>query len=114
MSSRSARRYQHRRLKRLSAFDTAQQRTEAVRQLVVWQREARRRAPDLNAPEVWDLARNAQRQSVAELLDPGGDLQNDLNRICAQAVAGEAGRSLVQGSRPLADRVRLCRPKSSF
>lgn len=94
-------------------MDITQRRTVAVRQLMAWQKEARRRAPDLNAAEVWDLARNAQKQSIAELLDPDGDLQSDLNRVCAQAIAGEAGRSLVQGSRPLADRVRLYRPKSS-
>ena len=97
----------------LAELDAAKRQAEAVRQLLNWQREARRRARAWDGPAVWDLARSPQRQLVAALLDPSRELQADLNRVCAEAVAAEAGQSLVRGSRPLADRVRLCRPAST-
>jgi hypothetical protein len=74
---------------------------------VQWRREANRRAGSLDAPAVWGLANDPEVRAVAAVLDPQGELQADLNRVCAEAVARQAGGSLVRGSRPLADRSRL-------
>jgi hypothetical protein len=108
MPSRSVRRRQHKRLARLHELTSSERHAEAVRLLLDWRREARSRARSLDAPPVWELATAPSIQAVAAELAPGGELQADLNRVCAEAVAGEAGALfLVRGSRPLADRGRL-------
>lgn len=109
MRTRNARRRQVRRLYRIRALLPAEQQFEAIRLLLAWRREAQLRARRLGAPAVWALANDPSIRSVAATLDPSGDLQADLNRICAEAIAAEVGRSLVRGSRPLADRGRLTR-----
>lgn len=68
--------------------------------------EARRRARSLGAPAVWALAHDPHIANLARALDPSGELLTDLNRLCAEAVAEVAGRHMVRGSRPLADRSR--------
>jgi hypothetical protein len=107
MPSRSVRRRQHKRLVKLHELTSLERNAEAVRLLLAWRREASCRAKSLAAPPVWGLASAPSVQAVAAELDPGGELQADLNRVCAEAVASEVGSSLVRGSRPLADRGRL-------
>ena len=82
-----------------------------MRQLLGWEREAHRRAARLSEPEVWALARDPFRRAVVQALDPKGTLEllADLERVCAEAIASQAGRFLVGVSRPLADRGRLTR-----
>ena len=109
MPSRSVRRRHHKRLARLRALEARERDPEASLRLLDWRREAYRRSRDLGAPAVWGLAHDPGVRAVAAALDPGGELQADLDRVCAEAVASEAGRSLVRGSRPLADRGRLRR-----
>lgn len=109
MPSRTVR---HRRNKRLAALAALTElgREEAGRgYLLGWRREARRRAATLGAPAVWGLARDPRVTAVARALDPGGGLHAELNRVCAEAVAAEAGRPLLAGSRPPADRDRQTR-----
>jgi hypothetical protein len=106
MPSRTARRSQHKRLRRIDAKPTDKRAREAARILVAWQEEARERAGSLGAPAAWALAHNCTIQQVAQHLDPTGGMQADLNRVCAEAVAEVAGRHLVRGSCPLADRSR--------
>ena len=106
MSSRTARRCRHKRLARIAAQRPDKRARDAARTLVQWQVEARRRARSLGAPGVWDLARAPQIREVAHGLDPTGELQSDLDRVCAEEVAAVAGRHLVGASRPLADRRR--------
>jgi hypothetical protein len=110
MPSRSVRRRRHKRLASLRALPPALHAAEAARRLVGWRREAHRRARSLTAPAVWGLANDPQVRAAVAALDAAGELQADLDRVCAEAVAREAGRSLVRGSRPPADRARLCRP----
>jgi hypothetical protein len=107
MPSRSGHRRQLKRLERLQSLTPSDRDAESVRLLLAWRREAYLRAKSLDAPPVWGLANAPQIQALTGQLDPGGDLQADLNRVCAEAVASEAGPSLVRGSRPLADRCRL-------
>jgi hypothetical protein len=109
MSSRSVRRRQHHRLERVQEIPLDERRSEAARLLLAWRQEARSRACRLDAPAVWALAADPAIRGLAAALDPGGELQADLNRICAEAIAAAAGPSLVRGSRPLADRGRLTR-----
>jgi hypothetical protein len=71
-----------------------------------WQKEAQHRAQSLGAPAVWDLAADPQIRAVVEQLDDSGELQSDLRWVCAEAVASVAGRHLITGSRPVADRAR--------
>lgn len=113
MPVRSVRRRHHKRLARLQALVPASRAAESAARLMEWRREAGRRAGSLGAPPVWELAHDPGVRAVAAALDPGGELQADLDRVCAEAVGREAGGSLVRGSRPLADRARLGRSKSS-
>ena len=106
MPSRAARRYRHRRLARIAALAPDRRAGEAARTLMGLQAEARRRARLLGAPAVWDLARSIEINKLIYRLDPTGGLRADLNRVCAEAIAEVAGRQLVRGSRPLADRFR--------
>jgi hypothetical protein len=111
MPSRSVRRRQHKQLERLHDLMPSGREAEAAGRLLGWRREANRRARSLAAPPVWGLANDPRVRGVAAALDPGGELQADLDRVCAEAVAGEAaGGCLVRGSRPLADRGRLLKP----
>jgi hypothetical protein len=112
MPGRSVRRRQHKQLARLHTLSEPDRIKESSRRLVGWRREANRRARSLAAPAVWGLANDPQVKAVTAALDPGGELQADLDRVCAEAVASEAGRFLVRGSRPLADRGRLSRRTS--
>jgi hypothetical protein len=104
--SRTARRYRHKRLARIVALAAERRASEAARTLVGLQAEARRRARSLGAAAVWDLARSSEIDEVINRLDPTGGLQSDLDQVCAEAIAEVAGRHLVRGSRPLADRSR--------
>ena len=105
MSSRSARRRQHKRLAEVGQLTTRALRdAEAARLLLVWRDEARRRAASLGAPAVWALADSTAVQTLAVRLDRSGELLSELRRVCAEAVAEVAGRHLVRASRPLADR----------
>ena len=106
MPSRTARRYRHRRLARIAALAPDARAREAARTLVGLQAEARRRAQSLGAPAVWELARSIEINELIKRLDPTGGLRADLDRVCAEAIAEVAGRHLVRGSRPLADRSR--------
>ena len=85
----------------------AERNAEATRLLLAWRREANNRAGKLDAPPVWGVANSPTVRKVAATLDPKGELQADVNRVCAEAVAAKVGRFLVRGSRPLADRGRL-------
>jgi hypothetical protein len=107
MPSRSVRRRQHKRLVKLHKLTSPERNAEAGRLLLAWRREASSRARTLAAPAVWGLANAPSVQAVAAALDPGGELQADLNRVCAEAVASEVGGCLIRGSRPLADWGRL-------
>ena len=113
MPSRSVRRRRHKAVARLCHLSPPRRDSESARRLIDWRREADRRTRDGGAPPVWDLARDPTVRATAEALDPGGELQADLDRICAEAVAREAGGCLVKGSRPLADRCRLLGPDSA-
>ncbi len=113
MPSRSVRRRHIKRLARFEELTPPQRDAEAARRLIDWHNEARRRARDWGGLLVWDLAGDPRIRATIALLDPSGELQADLGRACAEAVASEAGGCLVQGSRPLADRCRLVRPKST-
>lgn len=106
MRTRSARRAHHKRLVRIALDRPGDRSRQAAGILVQWRAEARRRARSLDAPAVWALAGSFDIQEVARHLDPTGALQADLDRVCAEAVAEVAGRHLVRGSRPLADRSR--------
>ncbi len=106
MSSRTVRRSRHKRLARLDSEPPEKRSQEATRFLVQWRAEARRRAQSLGAPAVWALAQDPDIQEASRRLDPTGVFQADLNRVCAEAVAELAGRHLVRGSCPLADRSR--------
>ena len=74
--------------------------------LLIWREEAQRRAARLDEPAVWALAESPAVQALAARLDPSGKLLQELRQVCAEAVAEAAGRHLVRGSRPLADRKR--------
>jgi hypothetical protein len=111
MPERSVRRRRHKQLARLRELPSARRQAEAALRLVAWRREARRRAGSLAAPSVWALPKDPSIRAAVAALDPGGELQADLRRVCAEAVAGAAGPALVGGSRPLADRARLSRPQ---
>ena len=106
MPSRTVRRSRHKRLARNEAQLLDRNAQEAVRRLIQWRAEARQRARSVGAPAVWALAEDPDIQELAKRLDPTGGLQADLNRVCAEAVSKVAGRHLVRGSRPLADRGR--------
>ena len=112
MRTRTVQKRLDRRCARFARMTDRQKKAEAMRQLLGWRREAYRRAARLSAPEVWALARDPLRRAVVRALGPKGKLQllADLEQICAEAVASQAGRFLVRGSRPLADRARLVRP----
>ena len=102
MAARSVRRRQHKQTARLATLPERQRQAEAQYWLARWSREARRRATFLSAPEVWDLARSPGVQHQAAALDPSGELQQDLERVCAEAIAAVVDRSLVPSSRPVA------------
>jgi hypothetical protein len=65
----------------------------AAARLEEWRAEAVRRAKRLGEPAVWNLQK--QFQQVADDIDSSGELREDLNRVCAEAVASIAGRHLV-------------------
>lgn len=111
MSARTLARRVHRRHARFDRLTPPQKQAEAARQLVGWRQEAFRRAQHLTAPCVWALAYDPGRRALALVLDPSRGLLEDLEHACAEAIASQAGRHLVSGSRPLADRGRLCRPR---
>jgi hypothetical protein len=107
MPSRSVRRKQHKRLARFETVSGDAERLRRAAQLLqAWRVEARQRAEYLGAPAVWALAANPAVQARAQRADPGGELLSELRRVCAEAVAETAGRHLVRGSRPVADRRR--------
>jgi hypothetical protein len=110
MRTRNQRRRQSRRLYRIGALLPAEQPREASRLLMAWRQEARLRADRLDAPAVWALAQDPSIRAAVAALDPSGELQADLDRVCAEAIARAAGPSLVRGSRPVADRGRLMMP----
>src|SRR5262245_12100363 len=105
MPARSARRRQHKRLGHLPSLTDGQRRVVASWHLRRWRKEVLRRAQNLGAPAVWALA--AEVQAKAAALDPSGELAADLQRVCAEAIASVAGRHLVSGSRPVAERARM-------
>jgi hypothetical protein len=110
MPSRSVRRRHHKRLQRADAYaglSAAERWREANRKLIGWRGEARYRARHLGVAAAWALAADPEIQAVARALDPSGELESELRRACAEAVAEAAGWHLVAGSRPLADRSRL-------
>jgi hypothetical protein len=108
MPTRSARRKQNKRQARLKLLSTAEGRQRRAAQLLLgWQAAARRRARDLGAPAAWTLTRYPAVLAAARQLDPSGELLAELHRVCAEAVAEFAGRHLLGGSRPLADRRRV-------
>ena len=111
MPSRTVARRLDRRLTRFQGLTPERKRIEANRQFSRWKQEAFHRAKYLSAPRVWALYDDPCRRALAQVLDPTGALLADLEWICARAVAGQAGRHLVQGSRPLADRGRLSRAR---
>ena len=106
MPSRSVRRRQHKRLARLGDLTPGQRRAVAVWWLLRWRKEAQHRARSLEALAAWDLADDPQIRAVVQQLDDCGELQSDLQQVCAEAVAGMAGRHLIAASRPSADRSR--------
>jgi hypothetical protein len=114
MVARATRRKRIKQLKRLVTLPREQRRQEGLRLLLAWDREARRRAGDLNAPPVWDLVRSQQIQAICQAVDPTGVLLADLGWVCTEAVAKPADRHLLGGSKPLAERSRVVnRPKAS-
>jgi hypothetical protein len=107
MPSRSVRRRQNKRLKQFQELAETGRASRAGRRLLIgWRIEARYRAEHLGAPAAWALASDPHIRLVARTLDPSGELEAELRRVCAEAVAEAAGRHLVSGSRPLADRGR--------
>jgi hypothetical protein len=102
MPSRSVRRRQNKHLQRLHDLPTAERDARAAQRLLEWRREAYRRARSLSEPEVWALAHDPRVQATAAALDPSGELQAELNRICAEAVASAAG-GMVRPSPPKAE-----------
>src|ERR1700723_3228724 len=107
MPSHSVQRRQRQRLARLEELPTVEGRKRRATQLLIgWQAEARRRARFLGTPAVWDLAHYPSVLAQVNELDPSGELLSELQRVCAEAVAEFAGRHLLGGSRPVADRVR--------
>jgi hypothetical protein len=113
MSSRTVRRSRHKRLARMQALPPDKQAKEKARLLVQLKAEVRRRAASLKEPTVWALAQDPDIQEMLKRLDPTGLLQEDLNRVCAEAIAEVAGRHLVRGSRQLADRSRRERTEAA-
>jgi hypothetical protein len=106
MSSRSVRRRQHKTVQRLATLAEQQRQAEAQALLVGWQREARRRAHRLTAPEVWQLAHNPNIQAQAAAIDPSGELQRTLEVICADAIANVVDRRMACRSRPVGGNLR--------
>jgi hypothetical protein len=96
MSSRTVRRSRHKRLARIQALTPDKQTKEKAWLLVQLKVEVRRRAPLLKEPSVWALARDPDIQEMLKRLDPTGLLQEDLNRVCAEAIAEVAGQHLVK------------------
>jgi hypothetical protein len=107
MPSRSVRRKQHKRVARFEkpGSDLARSQT-ATELLLEWRAEARRRAASLGALAVWALAASPSVRAIAGKVDPSGELLSELRRVCAEAVSEAAGRHLLGGSRPVADRSR--------
>jgi hypothetical protein len=107
MPTHSKRRNRRKRLGRLwQRWNDGVAMPKATELLLNWRIEARRRARDLGALAVWALADDPNVQALANEVDPSGELLSDLHRVCAEAIAEEAGRHLLGGSRPLADRRR--------
>jgi hypothetical protein len=108
MPARSTRRKQHKRVARFDHFTTdVDQLQTAAHLLMAWRAEARWRAEHLGAPAVWALVASPVVQTIARRVDPSGELLSELRQVCAEAVAERAGRHLVSGSRPVADRRRF-------
>jgi hypothetical protein len=104
MVSRTVYRRLQRSVRRISRRAPSRLVAEEVRFLQECRAKARRRADDLGAPAVWDVAKDARPKALA--LDPTGELMAEVNRLCADEVAAVAGPHLVRGSRPAADRAR--------
>jgi hypothetical protein len=102
MPSRSSRRRQH---KRERDPQTCNRTLQASTYLQLWKREARRRANALDAPAAWRLVKECER--LSSVLDPTGELQMDLKRIVAEALASALGIHLIRPCRPKADRYRI-------
>ncbi len=98
LKSRTARRRHHKRLARLARITPEQRPSMGIQLLTAWRQEAYRRAANLDAPEVWDLANEAN-FAIVQQIDPSGELWQELNRICAEAVAGASPGRLL-GSKP--------------
>jgi len=98
--SRGARRNGHKRLARSLKRLEAPYSALACRWLACWRAEARRRAALLGAPAAWALLREPGVVARLRALDPGGELAQDLARVCAEAVAWAADPRLARGCRP--------------
>ena len=109
MPSRSVRRRKHKELERLQELPKQHKPRVAALVLASWQIEARRRGRFLHTPPVWSLAADTHTQAVAAALDPTGELQRDLNRVCADTVAQNAAQQLISTPRPTSDRPRWTR-----
>jgi hypothetical protein len=96
MPSRSVCRRLHKRLRRLRDLPAPERDAECTRRLLQWRQEVYRCAGSLSAPTVWALANDPRLQEVARALDPSGELQADLNRVCVEAVASLAGNGPVR------------------
>ncbi len=106
MASRSVRRRKHKELQRLQELPRRQKPGVAAMVLASWQIEARRRGRFLHTPAVWALAADPHIHAVAAALDPTGELQADLNRLCADTIAQNAAQQLIATPRPASDGFR--------
>ena len=106
MPSRSVRRRRHKEVQRLQELPKQHKPHVAALVLAGWQTEARRRGRFLHTRPVWSLAADTHIQAVAAALDPTGELQRDLNRLCADTVAQNAAQQLISTLRPTSDRPR--------
>jgi hypothetical protein len=104
MSKRNQRRHQKQKAAHRASRTPAQHDAAGGRLLLECQARARRRANKLSAGRVWKLA--AEYRTKANEQDPTGALAADIDRTCAEAFAAVAGRHLVRGSLPAADRIR--------
>jgi len=104
MASRSVRRRKHKQLRRLAQLPDHKKPQKAASVLAEWQTEARRRAGSLSAPTVWGLAEDPHAQAVTVTLDPTGELEADLHRVCAETVSEGAGQRLVSVGRTVTEK----------
>ncbi|MDY0168393.1 MAG: hypothetical protein RBS80_17725 [Thermoguttaceae bacterium] len=111
MPSRSVRRRKHKEVQRLQELPKQHKPHVAALVLAGWQIEARRRGRFLHTLPVWALAADPHTQAVAAALDATGELQRDLNRVCADTVAQNASSQLLATPRPTGDRPRYQRSR---